>query len=176
VAVVTNTKTPNLKDMISEGRISALLVPEGYEPKYEDSLIDLDSYRLYDNIAIDDKVELAPIATDGKSTSFVVRYDGEDILAVLNNDADEIDYEGRAACMKVAGGGAEGSVDGGLLDRVEADTVILSVKEHNKKGLPDAGVLELLERYGKKVLTTAENGAITVVLDKKGDIGIETVK
>jgi hypothetical protein len=176
MAVVTNDKTPNLTDLIEEGYVEELIAPENYEPKYEDSLIPLTRYSLYDTFVLNDDVSVTAIAEDGKNYSFAVRYKGEDICVVLNNKAEDIEYSSTAACVKIAKGGAEGAVDGRLLDSIRSDVMIVPVKAYNRQDLPDEGTIEMMENGGKTIITTAQSGAVTLLVDARGNVEIQTMK
>ncbi len=176
IAVVTNDKTQNLTDLIEQGSIKELMVPENYEPKYEDSLVPLAHYSLYDTMDLNKDVSVTAIAEDGKNYSFVVRYKGEDICVVLNNKAEDIEYDSSAACVKIAKGGAEGTVDGRLLDAIRSDVMVVSVKAYNRQDLPDEGTIGMMEEDGKTIITTAQSGAVTLLVDAQGNVEIETMK
>ena len=60
--------------------------------------------------------------------------------------------------------------------QMEPQYVVISVKENNKKDLPDSMVLSLLQKKEIELFATSENGAVTILVNGQGNIQIQTEK
>ncbi len=78
-----------------------------------------------------------------------------------------------ATVLKVAHHGSETSNSRSFLDAVQPRVAVISVGQYNQYGMPDASVLEKLERLGAAVYRTDHHGAITITTDGH-DIAVST--
>lgn len=162
--IVTNEKTKNLKGLAGERRINALYVPKNYEKKEYDTYA-VKEYGLCDKIELGGSATLDVVGTDGKYRSLVLRYKGAPVCLFLQTTPDKIDFAERVPVIKPAGGGKKGAVTEELLMALRPECAVISVKQNNKKELPDRSVIELLAKHKVEVITTAEHGAVAVLAD-----------
>lgn len=162
--IVTNEKTKNLKGLAREGRINALYVPANYEKKEYDTYA-VKEYELYDKIELGGGATLEVVGTDGKYWSLVLRDQGKPLCLFLQTTPDKIDFAERVPVIKPAGGGKKGAVTEELLIALRPECAVISVKQNNKKDLPDRSVTALLAKHRIEVITTAEHGAVVILAD-----------
>lgn len=174
--IVTNDRTKNLKRLAEDNRIKMLYVPENYQAKEYDAQYPVKEYALYDKIELNEDIFLESVGADGKYQSLVLRYRGETVCLFAQTMPEYLEFEERVPVLKPMGGGREGSVTEELLMQMEPQYVVISVKENNKKDLPDSMVLSLLQKKEIELFATSENGAVTILVNGQGNIQIQTEK
>ncbi|MBC5647269.1 ComEC/Rec2 family competence protein [Christensenella tenuis] len=174
--IVTNDRTKNLKQLAADSRIKTLYVPENYQAKEYDTQYPVKEYTLYDKIELNENIFLENVGADGKYQSLVLRYRGEAVCLFAQTMPEYLEFEGPVSVLKPAGGGRKGSVTEELLIKTEPQYAVISVKENNKKGLPDSTVLSLLQKEAIRLFVTSEDGAVTILVNGQGDIQIQTEK
>jgi len=63
-----------------------------------------------------------------------------------------------------------------LLDALDPQNIVISVKAGSARELPEESVSDMLESSGKPVYTTADSGAVMLTLSHDGAVDIETMK
>ena len=80
----------------------------------------------------------------------------------------------RAIVLKVAHHGSKSSSTQPFLEIVKPKIALIGVGENNTFGHPNEGVLERLEKIGAKIYRTDEKGEISLKVNNKGQIKINT--
>ena len=80
----------------------------------------------------------------------------------------------KATVLKVAHHGSKSSSIQPFLEMVKPRIAFIGVGETNTFGHPNEGVLQRLENIGAKIYRTDKNGEISLKVDKKGKIKINT--
>lgn len=76
--------------------------------------------------------------------------------------------------LKVAHHGSKTSSTEEMIKAIKSKIALIGVGKDNKFGHPNDEVIERLEAYGNKIYRTDLHGEITLKIDKKGKIKIET--
>jgi len=112
---------------------------------------------------------------DSNNTSFVCKlvfgknsflFTGDaykNVEGELINKKAEIDSD----VLKVAHHGSKTSTSEEFIAKVSPEIAVISVGRENKYGHPNQEVLELLEKYGIRILRTDEDGDIKIISDGK---------
>lgn len=174
--IVTNDRTKNLQRLAADNRIKMLYVPGNYMPKEYDAQYPVKEYAIYDKIQVSDNVLLESVGSDGKYQSLVLRYKGKPVCLFAQTMPKDINFAETVPVLKLAGGGKEGVVTDTFLSQLRPRYAVVSVKEKNKKALPDSLTVGLLEEKGVELFTTAEDGAVTVSVNEQGNLQIQTEK
>ena len=82
----------------------------------------------------------------------------------------------KADVLKVGHHGSNTSSSDYFLSEVLPEYSVISCGKNNSYGFPDMRVLERLRRYNSKIYRTDESGNIQFIVDKKGEININTSK
>lgn len=76
--------------------------------------------------------------------------------------------------LKVAHHGSKTSSTNEFINKIKPQISIIGVGENNKFGHPNTQTLQTLQSYGSKIYRTDTAGEITIKVNKKGKIRIET--
>ncbi len=175
--IETNDKTKNLKQLAEEKRIKTLYTSQQYEKKEYDIDYPVKEYGLYDKIELGENVWLEAVGSDGKYLSLALCKSGSVICLFGQTAAKDITkLNAPVLLFKPAGGGKKESMTGELLERISPQYIVFSVKKDNKKGLPDAEMTALAKGCGAAVFSTAEHGAVRILVDGQNHPEVETMK
>lgn len=165
--IAANDRSNNLGDLIAEGHVTELMVPENYEFKAFEQEIGHTNYALYDTIDLGGGAELYVAAEDGKHYSYVLRMNGQNICLLMQNSAEEFDEIMRAPIVKLPGGG---ELEPGLVSKTDMGYAVISARTVDEPAVP------VLEQSGVDYAITAQSGAVTIRVDADGELEIETMK
>ena len=174
--VITNDRTKNLKELVQAKRVNRLYVPLNYVPKDYDANLEMKYYALYDKIELAGDVYLDVVGDDQKHLSLVLYQDGRPICLLMQNKTDDLLYQEHVPIVKLPNGGEKDAANSRLLKAWSPDYAVISVKEGNRKGLPDRGLLDLLDEMHIDTLATPQTGAVTFTVDREGRISVTTEK
>lgn len=93
----------------------------------------------------------------------------EKILNNIDNDLLNVDI------LKVAHHGSKTSSTEEFIKAVKPRIALIGVGKNNKFGHPNEDVLNRLSNYGTKIYRTDENGEISIMIDRKGVISVESL-
>lgn len=122
-------------------------------------------------------------AEEGNEGSLVLRLEWEDFSACFMGDVGQEVEEllvkqqriEKTDLLKVAHHGSKTGTGSAFLSDLRPEIALISAGVSNPYGHPAEETLERLERFGTKVYTTKEQGALTVTVAPEGSMRVETV-
>lgn len=154
-------------DLIEEREIPVMIAKKG------------ETVKLGDNLKID---ILSPGSFDGKSienlnnSSVIALLDFKDFEIMLPGDAEVEEWEDilntdfgsdKIEVLKTAHHGSRNGTTEKILDRIKSEVGLISSGKGNRYGHPHTEVLELLEKFGVKILRTDTDGTVEIISDGK---------
>ena len=118
--------------------------------------------------------------TDANNMSLVLRAEYEDFSMLETGDIEAgaekmiLDKEIRADCLKVAHHGSESSTTDEMLLKTDPKIAIISAGINNRYGHPHKVTLDKLKMGDRTVLCTAQTGQISININNKSNIMVET--